>query len=175
MSCNETHNAKHLTPEQFGELVDGGDAGADRGARAHLTDCAECREELDSMREALALFRESACAFAEREFARGHRVETSFVPIHRRFSPGLLWAAAGLLMIAAGLPIEMQRHARQPVDVMHTSTAAPQAHESDEALLEDIDREVSASVPAPMRALADPTGSASGTSSDVQTSTTRKN
>jgi hypothetical protein len=30
--------------------------------------------------------------------------------------------------------------------------------ESDEALLEDVDRELSASVPAPMQALADPTG-----------------
>jgi hypothetical protein len=42
--------------------------------------------------------------------------------------------------------------------------------ESDEALLEDVNREESASVPAPMQTLADPTDSVASTSADIETS-----
>jgi hypothetical protein len=48
--------------------------------------------------------------------------------------------------------------------------------QSDEALLEDVNREISASVPTPMQALADPTVAVASvdTGSSVTTSTQRK-
>lgn len=175
MTWKEQQNTKHLTPEEFGELIESGEAGADSVAQTHLAGCEECRKELSYLMEGLALFRESASAYAKREFARARHVKTSFVPVHRGFSAGLGWAAAGLLAIAAALPIQLQRHARQPLAVTQTTASVSQARESDEALLEDINREVSASVPASMQALEDPTGSPSRASSDGQISTTRKN
>lgn len=175
MTWNERQNTKHLTPEEFGELVEGGETASGLVAEAHLAHCEQCREELNYLLDGLALFRESASAYAEREFARSRHVQTSFVPLHRRFSGGLVWTAAGLLAIAAALPIQLERHARQPVVVTQATASVTQAGESDEALLEDISREVSASVPASMQALEDPTGSPSGASSDGQISTTRKN
>jgi hypothetical protein len=54
-----------------------------------------------------------------------------------------------------------------------SAAASDSASESDEALLEDVDRDTSASVPAPMQALADPTDSISSTAS-VSTSEQRK-
>ena len=167
---------RHLTAEQFGGFVERGTSGDGSREERHLQECQQCREELNSMREALALFRESAAAFAEREFARKRPVSArTLVAARRGFSPGLAWAAAGLLVIAAALPVELARYARQSPEVTHTTGSAAPTHESDEALLEDINREVSASVPASMQALEDPTASASGMSSDAQTPTTRKN
>jgi hypothetical protein len=46
--------------------------------------------------------------------------------------------------------------------------------QSDEALLEDVDRDTSASVPASMQALADPTDGAASVNPSVSTSTQRK-
>jgi hypothetical protein len=128
------------------------------------------------MREALALFRATTSAFAEREFARTPRIETAlFQPMHRRFSPGLAWAAAGLLIIATGLPLSLQHKAPLPPATHHPADSAAPLQMSDEALLEDINREVSASVPASMQALENPTGSASVATTEAQTSRTRKN
>ena len=167
---------QHLTEEQFGELVERSTASAETSeADQHLARCEQCREELNSTREAVLLFRDIAAAFAEREFGQSQHVKTSsFVPMHRGFSHGLLWAAAGLLVIAGALPLELHRQDR-PVPQPNRITAnSAMSGESDEALLEDISRELSASVPAPMQALADPTGNTSA-SADVPTSTTRKN
>ena len=170
-------NPAHLTAEQFGELVERGTlAPVGTEVESHLAACTQCRTELTSMREALALFCESTSAFAERELARTPRVEaTRFSPIHRVFSPGLAWAAAGLLVVAAGLPLGLRHKAPVAAVTGHAASATAPAEPSDEALLEDINREVSASVPAPMQALEDPTASASGTGNDAQTSSTRKN
>lgn len=166
----------HLTVEQFGELVEGANTTLTRLALKHLAECLQCREELDSTRKALVLFRESTAAFAQKELSRAPRVQAIRIfPAQRRFSAGLAWAAAGLLVLAAALPVELQRHTRQPAGVSHVAAPAGRAGESDEALLDDINREVSASVPAPMQALEDPIGSASGANSVAQISTTRKN
>jgi hypothetical protein len=166
----------HLTAEQFGEFIERGALeGESMEATSHLAACDQCQAELESMREALAFFRQSTSAFAERELGRSHRVQTvRFAPIHRGFSPGLAWAAAGLLVMAASLPLGL-RHKPAPLPVAHHAAAPVPAELSDDALLEDINREVSASVPASMQALDDPTGDASRTTAYAQTSSTRKN
>jgi hypothetical protein len=50
MSTNE-----HLTPELFIDLLDGAPVAAE--CRLHLTECAECREELRELEETLGLLR----------------------------------------------------------------------------------------------------------------------
>jgi hypothetical protein len=83
------------------------------------------------------------------------------------------WLAAAAIFLAALLPMQtLLRHKVQPAQAVAASApSASVGSESDEALLDDVTREESASVPAPMQALADPATSASSTSTGIETST----
>lgn len=176
----------HLTTEQLGEVLD---ASLDEmrnqdlaAARAHLEACEPCRAELESMREVVALFRESTAAYATREFiSRPHAPVTAarmVPPSPHWLRPSLTWAAAGLLVAATLVPLRFhQRHPEGPASdrVVSTESAAARATkgESDAALLDDINRELSASVPESMQPLADPAAATSG--ADPTLPLTRKN
>jgi hypothetical protein len=72
--------------------------------------------------------------------------------------------------MAGILPLEMRWQRNVAAPKAAATVASARSAESDEALLEDIDRELSASVPAPMQALADPTGEAQTyVQTDIQT------
>jgi hypothetical protein len=146
------------------------DAAAIASAEAHLLTCAACAAELASLRETFELFREASIAHADREFSQLRIQRPAFraLPTGRAMPQGLVWLAASAILVAGMLPLEMrwQRNTAEPPSV----AAGTPAHsaESDEALLEDINNDLSASVPAPMQALADPTGdSASGQAMDA--------
>jgi hypothetical protein len=80
---------------------------------------------------------------------------------NRAYPQVLVWVAASALLMAAILPMELRWQRRLTVAPAIATSSAPHTTESDDALLADIDRELSVSVPAPMQALADPTGAAS--------------
>jgi hypothetical protein len=81
------------------------------------------------------------------------------------------WVAAAAVVLAAFLPMQMlHRRALQPAPAFSVAVADSPV-ESDEALLEDVNREASASVPDPMQALVDPTSSVDAS---VSTSAQRK-
>jgi len=178
----------HLTSDQMSDLLacalpPRGESlplePAATGAEAHLRACAICAAEFNSLRDALSLFQQATIAHADREFSRLRKPAFSVLPVHRPYSQTLFWVAASAILMAGILPLEI-RWQRTPA-IPQTATAGVSAHtpesDSDEALLEDIDRELSASVPTPMQALADPTGDASSqTSVDAndQTSSQRK-
>ena len=158
----------HLTEDQFGELFLSHGDGRSTAAEAHLLVCEQCAAELASLRESLSLFRQASSAHAESELRRLPQpvVWQRVVPF---FEPMYILAAAALFL-AALLPMQALRHyALQPAPVVAT-VAASQPAESDEALLDDVSREVSLSVPVSMQALADP----SADDTAVQTSTQRK-
>jgi len=158
-------------------LMAGG--GRDNGltAQAHLLTCEKCAAELTSLRESLSLFQQATGAYAGNEL---RRLPQASLPNRPMLSPFLApalqpayWLAAAALL-AGFLPMQtLHRHALQPAPAVASSNYAESESESDEALLNDIDREVSASVPAPMQALADPTAT-DDTDTSVQTSTQRK-
>jgi hypothetical protein len=172
----------HLTDDQMSELLDPATALATgsahlEAAEAHLPTCAACSAELASLREALSLFQQASIAHADQEFARlpsqdtADRPAYSLRPAHRPYSQTLFWLAASAVLVAGILPLQM-RWQRNPSTPPATTSAPAHTTESDEALLEDINRELSTSVPAPMQALADPTGTASAdTQTSIQTST----
>lgn len=179
----------HLTSDQMSDLLDRAlprrgetlnlEPSATARAEAHLRSCAICAAEFASLREALLLFQEASVALADREFSRLRKPAFSVLPAHRPYSQTLFWVAASAILMAGLLPLEMrwQRTASAPAAKAATAAASARTSESDEALLEDIDRELSASVPAPMQALADPTDDASSQASigiDDQTSSQRK-
>ncbi|MGA1984132.1 MAG: hypothetical protein ABSG84_16910 [Acidobacteriaceae bacterium] len=165
----------HLTEEQFGELLSvsaRGPALHNSLAEAHVQSCEQCATELASLRECLLLFREASTAYADNELRR--MPEVTLPARRRRFlpvvEPGYWVLAAAAVFLVALLPMQVVRQrAVQPASAVAASTSSVTA-ESDEALLEDVDREESASVPAAMQTLADPTDVVSSTSADIGTS-----
>jgi hypothetical protein len=181
----------HLTDDQMNGLL-ASPAESDPTAESHLQTCAACAEELAGLREALSLFQQASIAHANHELARLRSLDRPgrpVLPTHRPYSQTLFWVTASTVLMAAIVPIEMhwQRNLSNPAGAATvTSTHAADSEsesESDEALLEDVNRDLSRSVPASMQALDNPTGttgSASATSSETltqstaQTSTQRK-
>ena len=173
-SSNSLTSDLHLTSDQMSDLL-AAPVGSDlEAAEVHLASCAPCAAELASLREALSLFQEATIAHADREFGRVRNLDRpayAVLPAHRPYSKTLFWVAASAIVMAGFLPLEMrwQRTVAAPpaaVGVASTHTA-----ESDEALLEDINRELSVSVPASMQALVDPTGGATDTDTSTESST----
>lgn len=154
----------HLTEDQFGELLMTSASAIDSNSasvKAHLLSCKQCACELASLREAVALFRQATNDYADNQL---HRMPRIAFPSRRVVSPALEsgWlVAAAVIVLLAILPMQITR--RHPLQPKSSSAAAISNNvlESDEALLEDVDRYTSASVPAPMQALADPTTSLS--------------
>ena len=164
----------HLTEEQFGELFATNAAPATPAtalANAHLLSCAQCAAEFASLRESLSHFRQASNAYACNELRRQPPIT---LPDRPMFSPALepaYLAAAVAILLAAFLPMQaLRRAALQPAPSM-VSGITDRSAQSDEALLEDINREISASVPTPMQALADPTAD---TDTPIQNSPQRK-
>lgn len=169
----------HLTGEQFGELLARFTEAVEREptpAEAHLQTCEACSAELASLREAITLFREASDAYAEKELRgiprwklpRRAEFRKAFVPAY--------WMAAAAMFLTALFPLQvLRRHAvGTPLTVAATATVSNTASssQSDEALLEDVNREVSRTVPASMQALDDPSDNsavADSQSSDVTT------
>jgi anti-sigma factor RsiW len=168
----------HLNEEQIGELLAASPRefveDADLAAlQAHTFECAECGAEIARMKESLALFREASAAYAE---AHLKRVPASHPPARRvtMLQPAYWAAAAAAVFLAAFVPMQtaFRRPAQPPAQPPVAAVTQHAPAESDEALLESVNRELSESVPTPMEALADPTGS---TASSSQNSTQRTN
>jgi hypothetical protein len=182
----------HLTSDQMSDLLTCPSSDREPAssigetARAHLLVCTTCAAEFASLREAISLFQEASITHADREFDRLQtlaRPAFPMLPAHRAYPQTLFWVAASVVLMAGILPLEIrwQRTLSTPSAAIDTSAASAgtlaKVAESDEALLEDVDRELSASVPAPMQALADPTGKDSAQppmQSDTQTESQRK-
>ena len=171
----------HLTGEQFGELLARftEDVGPEPTlAESHLQACEACSAELASLREAIALFREASDAYAEREL-RG--IPRWRLPNRRVFSHRLVpayWLAAAAMFVTALLPLQvLRRHAQgTPPAVAATATIgnAASSAQSDEALLEDVNRELSATVPTSMQELDDPSSDATVADSESSTATSNQ-
>ena len=165
----------HLTEDQFGELL-AGDAQQPIPAsvQSHLLVCEKCAAELDGLRESLFLFQQATGAYANNELQRVPRVSLPDRPLSPALAPAFepaYWLAAAALL-AGLLPLQtLHRQAVPPAPAVASGNTAES--QSDEALLNDVDREVSASVPASMQALADPVVG-EDTETSAQTSTQRK-
>jgi len=182
-------NGLHLTNDQMSDLLAGASTPqteASAYAEAHLLTCAACAAEFASLREAISLFQEASVVHADREFDRLQtlaRPAFPVLPTHRAYPQTLFWVAASVVLMAGILPLEMRWQRAVSTSAAAAESSAPSAGaiakvaESDEALLEDVDRELSASVPAPMQALADPSGedfAQPPMQSDTQTESQRK-
>lgn len=149
---------RHLTEEEFGELMSApvrNGVHALSAAEAHVLECEECATELESLRSSLSLFRVATTNFANDQL---RDMPACSVPLRRPLLQPAVFAAAASLMLATLLPMQLlHRTAATAPQAVVTASAPTHSIESDEALLNDVNSEVSASVPAPMEALADPT------------------
>ncbi|HTD96209.1 MAG TPA: hypothetical protein VK627_04750 [Edaphobacter sp.] len=177
----------HLTHEQLCDLVladsslplhdnlsEYGERDADV-VHEHLRACLICSAELESLRAALAHFREASVSYAGQAFARASANRASIAPPHRFLTHPLYWAAAAAVIVATLAPVTLHHyHPAAPQTAVSTaqSTAARHSTESDEALLEDINQKLSDDVPYPMQSLADPTA---GVTAAQSTSDQRNN
>jgi hypothetical protein len=170
----DTARNTHLTEDQFGELLSASTNAAvlpTSPAEAHLLACEECAAELASLRESLTLFRHASSAYADNQLRGLPQLSIPARPAHALTLEPAYWAAAAAILLAAFLPLQtLRQHPVQTAPPV-AATVADRPAGSDEALLEDINREISASVPTPMQALADPTA---GMAASVQNSTQRK-
>jgi hypothetical protein len=170
----------HLTHEQLCDLLladqsEGQIEDQSGVVQDHLRACLICSAELKSLRDSLSRFRDASISYASQQSAQLSTRRSSIAPPQQYLTQPLYWAAAAAIVVAAIFPLSMNRQrVAAPIAAQTTFTAAQASHtrESDEALLEDIDQELSADVPSPMEPLADPTAGASVAKS---TSDQRKN
>ncbi len=176
-----TSQISHLSHEQLCDIVlarSPHPLSSDFAAlQEHLSLCPACATELSNLRTSLSIFRDASTSFAQQELLRlrtGNRVESRSVHSLRSTAlQPIYWAAAAAaLLVAAVLPLSLHRQSPPSPPSAPASAAPAHTTESDEALLNDINQTLSASIPSPMQPLADPTASAAATSS---TSAQRKN
>ena len=173
-------STNHLTHEQLCDLLlahspahseaEEQATPAIEAAEDHLRNCLTCSSELEGLRRSLLTFRQAASSYAENVYARPAMYCASIAPSPRFRSHVLYWATAAALAIAVALPFSLRHQSTPaPLPVTATVTTTPHNTQSDEALLDSIDQDLSADVPAAMQPLADPTGTA------TSSSTQRKN
>jgi hypothetical protein len=123
----------------------------------HLTECASCRAAVERLEDGVALYRRAAVDWTSECLAT--RPRQPLIVVSRSLpAAALRWAiAAAVLLVFALLPF----HFLSPRPVPHS------AEISDDALLQQVDDQVSVSVPASMESLthlvsADSSGGAGG-------------
>jgi hypothetical protein len=152
----------------------------------HLRDCLICASELDLMRSSVEEFQAASTALADRELAR-RPIRPPFAPIYsansrRHVMPLFFWATTALIF-AAVIPLGLLNPKLNPLRKNHpvsnqpaiSSTASDS--DSDAALLDGIDEDLSAAVPTPMQPLAGPSATtpAEPDSGDIQNQDLRTN
>ena len=134
--------SEHLSSRQIAEWIIG-----DRTAseEMHVTGCAKCQREIESFEGSLALFSNSVRDWSEQQRATG--VGMSRVQRSARLAHPLRWvtAAASLLLLMLGLGYQHQ---------VVVENRRVEAAKADAALMEQVDTEVSQSVPSTLEPLA---------------------
>lgn len=174
---DNTHLNTHLSDAELDGLL-AHDSQVASDANAHLLACEQCAAELATLRESISLFRNATVEYAEGELRRLPKIPMPSRTLYPVFEPVWLMTAAAMLFVVL-LPMQMGHRHTPPPAFQSSPTAADSPtvgqSQSDEALLEDVDREASASVPVSMQVLADPTSSSSTTSRDINPASPQRN
>jgi hypothetical protein len=128
---------EHLSPEDISRWFAG-----ERGAEVlrHAGECDECSSRLDQMESALAEFRGSVHNWSGAQQASAPRI--AWRPENRYVARRWILAAVSLLILASA---PAYWHSRQQARAAEIARA--------DALLEQVDAEISRAVPAPMEPL----------------------
>jgi hypothetical protein len=129
----------------------------DTAIQQHLAACAVCRDEVDTMRDSLLNFRTAATNFSLLHAPT--RLRAASAPAHRFFTVTRTAWATGLVaaMALCTASVSLIRKTPPPMQPVVTATTAsspkPADTQSDDALLQDIDSDLSTSVPPSLQPL----------------------
>jgi hypothetical protein len=138
-------STNHLTTEQIYELLERPEA-----ADTHLRDCAECQQEVASLRSALTDFRVATTSLAA--------AQPTALPVHapapRTVFGGMSFqvfaasCATALVLITTSVTLLVPHRSAAPAaPAASPATISHVASESDDALLNGIEQDLSAPVP----------------------------
>ena len=140
-------NTNHLSAWEQEEyiLTQGTDLQAPQMIR-HLAECAECRAAVDRLEHGVGIFRSAAVEWSTKCLAT--RVQQPYVASVRRFPVvAMRWA------LAAAIPLVLLALVLFPLHVPAPHAAQPVQQMSDDALLDQVDEQVSVEVPSSMESL----------------------
>jgi hypothetical protein len=148
---------EHLTPAQIDALLIGD---TNPEAAQHLAACPTCTAEFAATRSSLAHLSEALTCMAQQERFRRNTQATILnfraTPTGRPVRRMTFALAATIALAAAILPFT---HMAAPPATKAPVAAPTSTVQSDEALLNEIDQQLSASVPQALAPLEDPSGS----------------
>jgi hypothetical protein len=110
----------------------------------HLTECAECRAAVAQLEHGLGVYRKAAVEWSAESLATRPQ---PFIIAKRQPFLSLRWA------MAAVIPIVLLLIALLPFRASNPRPAQPAAQISDDALLDQVDEQISAAVPSSMESL----------------------
>ena len=110
----------------------------------HLTECAECRAAVVRLEQGLGVYRKAAVQWSAEALAARPQ---QFVTSKRQPVLALRWAMAAII------PILLLLIALLPFRVSHPRPIQRAAQISDDALLDQVDEQISAAVPSSMESL----------------------
>ena len=148
----------HLTTEQMHDLLAPNSAPA---GDSHLTACPACRSELSTLRHAVATFRAAATGFAVAEAPplAPRCVIPAQSNVFRRHAWAASFATAIVLSAVSISLIHPRRQVVVPVGSAFATRNNGGSAESDAALLDSIQRDLSTSIPPSLEPLAVPAAS----------------
>jgi len=169
MTSENLFPAAHLTHEQLCDLVLAlapNPRSSDYAAiEQHLHVCPVCSSELNHLNRSLSLFREASTAHAHHALVEARTCPAQ--PARRTLRAPVAWlsAAAAAVALAAIVPFAFNHTAptsstnERPVSsaVIHNTSQGSLQAQSDEAFLDEVDDDISSTIPAAMQPLADPT------------------
>ena len=145
----------HLSAwEQEEYILNQGAEQQDPKVLRHLAECGACRAEVARLEHGVAIFRAAAVDWSSQCLAsRPQRLQS--VPLRRLSIVAMRWAFAAavslVLLLLALLPLHLF-HLSGP-QITHPATQTSAAQISDDALLEQVDEQVSVDVPSSMESL----------------------
>jgi hypothetical protein len=153
---------RHLTDEQLFNLLSPAES-TDFSLRQHLTACAECRAELATVSASLTNFRLAATSLANAEMTQHRAVAPKRTPRFQRLVWSASLAMAAVVFTASLSLVHPGSPANTPVATPVENAAAPV---SDDALLDNIQQDLSTSIPPSLEPLAVPAASGSTNTSN---------
>jgi predicted anti-sigma-YlaC factor YlaD len=135
----------------------------------HLNECAECRGAVEGLQRSTAIFRGAAMEWSAESLA-AHPRQVQAAGGARRPVTALRWAIAAVLpLVLVVLVFLGLHHGQRPIRPVAAINASD-AGKTDDALLEQVDEQLSVAVPASMESLTHlvSTGSSSGVGADVE-------
>jgi hypothetical protein len=135
-------NANHLSVWEQEEYIL--QQSADQRTLRHLEECAQCRDSVARLEDGLAIFRGAAMKWSA-ECLEARPAPRHFVSEQR--PSNFRWA------FAAVIPLVLLLLALLPLHLSTPPPSRPAAQMSDDALLEQVDEQVSVTVPSSMESL----------------------